>query len=360
MNFKQPCRVLVLQTLALLSPSLSAASATLLGWNDLGMHCRDADYSVFSLLPPYNTLHAQLIVHGRRVTTGSPYYVTYEAAADATGSINRTSAAKTDFWEHARNLYLPPAAPALTVDVGLAGFAMPGPNNLPQQMRFDVAEGWFSAEGIPITPLDDAGQRNPYPLIRLVAWDTTTGTQVASVKVVLPVSDEMDCRACHASGTRAKPAGGWAWDCRPQRDFRLNILQIHDESNLGSPHDAGALQAAGYSTQGLRATAQGGIPILCARCHASNALPDTGLPGIPPLTQAIHGWHAWVRDPDTGSLLKDDQTRAACYRCHPGSETRCLRGVMGSAVVADGTRAMDCQSCHGGMERVGAAERRGW
>ena len=36
--------------------SLSAATATLLGWNNLGMHCMDSDYSVFSVLPPYNTV----------------------------------------------------------------------------------------------------------------------------------------------------------------------------------------------------------------------------------------------------------------------------------------------------------------
>jgi len=31
---------------------------------------------------------------------------------------------------------------------------------------------------------------------------------------VLPVSDKMDCRTCHASGTQdaAKPAAGWVWD----------------------------------------------------------------------------------------------------------------------------------------------------
>jgi len=34
---------------------------TLIGWNNLGMHCMDEDYSVFSLLPPYNTINAQLI-----------------------------------------------------------------------------------------------------------------------------------------------------------------------------------------------------------------------------------------------------------------------------------------------------------
>ncbi len=32
---------------------------TLVAWNDLGMHCMDKDYSVFSILPPYNVLHAQ-------------------------------------------------------------------------------------------------------------------------------------------------------------------------------------------------------------------------------------------------------------------------------------------------------------
>ena len=33
---------------------------TLLAWNDLGMHCMDGkDFSVFSILPPYNNLHAQ-------------------------------------------------------------------------------------------------------------------------------------------------------------------------------------------------------------------------------------------------------------------------------------------------------------
>ncbi|MCB1128436.1 MAG: cadherin-like domain-containing protein, partial [Verrucomicrobiae bacterium] len=52
--------------------------------------------------------------------------------------------------------------------------------------------------------------------------------------------------------------------------------------------------------------------------------------------------------------------RASCYRCHPGQETRCLRGAMGSAVVADGTMAMQCQSCHGSMLDVGAAGRTGW
>jgi len=27
---------------------------TVLGWNDLGMHCMDSDYSLFAILPPFN------------------------------------------------------------------------------------------------------------------------------------------------------------------------------------------------------------------------------------------------------------------------------------------------------------------
>ena len=40
--------------------TVGAASSQLLGWNNLGMHCMDSDYSVFSVLPPYNTIEAQL------------------------------------------------------------------------------------------------------------------------------------------------------------------------------------------------------------------------------------------------------------------------------------------------------------
>ena len=55
-----------------------AEDATLIGWNNLGMHCMDADYGVFALLPPYNTLEAQLVdAHGRllRDPSAAPRHV---------------------------------------------------------------------------------------------------------------------------------------------------------------------------------------------------------------------------------------------------------------------------------------------
>ena len=99
--------------------------------------------------------------------------------------------------------------------------------------------------------------------------------------------------------------------------------------------------------------------MLCAKCHASNALGAAGL-GLPSLTASMHGGHAFVADPDTGVALDDATNRSACYRCHPGSQTRCLRGAMGDAVAADGTMAIQCRNCHGSMSDVGVPTRAGW
>lgn len=347
--------------LALAALPRGAAAAgryTLVGWNNLGMHCMDPDYQVFALLPPYNTIAAQLVdPDGRLVGAANGITVTYEAVADPDGSINATSTGKTNFWTYVQALFgVAPAA-----DVGLAGHAMPGIANVPQPMTFDPAARWFLAEGIPITPHDDSGRVNTYPLLRLVARDAGGG-ELAHTDIVLPVSEELNCRACHASGSSpaAQPSDGWVHDPDPERDNRLNVLRLHDDLEGGTAAFTEALATAGYDPAGLYATATGGTPILCARCHLSEALPGSGLPGIEPLTQAIHKRMAGVRDPVTGLRLDDENNRDACYRCHPGSVTRCLRGAMGSAVAADGTLAMQCQSCHGSMRDVASADRTGW
>ena len=131
--------------------------------------------------------------------------------------------------------------------------------------------------------------------------------------------------------------GGWVWDADPERDYRLNILLLHDDYNGGSAKYTAALATMGYNAGGLYPTvATDGISVLCAGCHSSNALPGTGLAGIPPLTTAVHGLHAYVNDPTNSMPLDSSDNRTACYRCHPGSDTRCLRGAMGKAGGADG------------------------
>ncbi len=352
--------LLVLAVLVVAGPAVAVNGGyTLVGWNNLGMHCMDPDFSVFALLPPYNTIHAQLTdAQGRLVTSPGSITVTYQAVADPSGSINSTSQGKTNFWQFVAALF--GASPA--VDVGLAGKAMPGSSNTPQAMAFDTANGWFIAEGIPLTPVDDAGAHNAYPMMRLVARDAQ-GTVLASTDIVLPVSDEMNCSGCHATGgdPGAQPSAGWVNLSDPIRDYRLNILRLHDERRAGSLVFPAALAAAGYSASGLYATVvSGGKPVLCAACHASAALSAAGYAGVPALTRSIHTRHATVMDDATGMPLESLSNRQACYNCHPGSTTRCLRGAMGRAVAADGTMAMQCQSCHGTMMVVGAVSRSGW
>ena len=350
--------------------ALHAANNAILGWNNLGMHCMDSDYSVFSILPPYNTIEAQLIVGGKLIKSGSGYTVTYQAVVDPDGSFNSTAMGKGNFYRYSASLYGVPLAP----EMGLAGWAMPGTNNTPQAMLFeatnrpaaDVATlvNWFRAEGIPIAPYDDAGRKNPYSLMRLIARNAAN-QPIATNDIVLPVSDEMNCRDCHASGryNATRPYADWVWDGVPERDFRLNILRRHDEQEFlkhSEPY-AAALAARGFNPAGLyRSVVVDAKPVLCAACHASEALGTSGYGSVPPLTTSMHSFHAPVIDPDSRITLDSSANRAACYRCHPGSTTRCLRGAMGGAVAADGSLEMQCQSCHGTMNQVGSTNRVGW
>jgi hypothetical protein len=335
---------------------------SLIAWNDLGMHCMDGkDYSVFSILPPYNNLHAQLVnaSTGKVVTTGVT--LSYEAVADPTGSINTTSAGKTNFWSWAKTLY--GASPA--ADVGLTG--NPTPSRTSRPMTLNAVDGWFEATGLPITPYDDSYAKNYYPTVKVTARDAT-GKVLASNTTVLPVSDEMSCLNCHASRPptetnparlAAKPVAGWVNDANVEIDWKKNILRLHDEKQAGNSKYVAALAGKGMPA-GLYAAALAGTPSLCASCHASNALPGTGIAGIGTLTSALHGNHAKVIDPDTQLMLDSSSNRNTCYVCHPGSVTRCLRGAMGDAVDANGNALMSCQSCHANMAKVGAPTRVGW
>ena len=48
-----------------LQPFVNNGDYALLAANDLGMHCADLDYRVFSILPPFNVLHAQVVQRGQ-------------------------------------------------------------------------------------------------------------------------------------------------------------------------------------------------------------------------------------------------------------------------------------------------------
>jgi len=322
----------------------STAGYALMAWSELGMHCIDGkDYSIFSVLPPYNVIHAQLIQKTDPptiITTGVS--ITYQATADTTGSVNSSSSKKTNFWSYVNTLFLANVPP----ETGIAGYKTQGlkPNNL----NYNATEGYWEAVGIPTVPYDDKGVWNPYPMALLAAKDST-GKTLATAKIVLAVSDEMSCKNCHASGTdtAAEPASGWVYNSDPAKDPKLNILKKHDDRWNISGYLT-QLSKNGYTYQSsLYQTAISGTPVLCAACHSDNALSDSGITGIGSLSADMHSLHGPQVNPATGITLDsttDDLN--SCYLCHPGPVTQCKRGAM---------NPVTCASCHGNVSFVGAS-----
>ena len=339
----------------------ASGSYALLAWSELGMHCMDGkDYSVFSVLPPYNTIYAKLLTKGSQPTpVTSGVTVTYQAIADVNASINTTSAgtttvaAKTNFWDFVYLLFGGQPAP----DTGLHNYQVQ--SNTPHSMTYDSTKGLWKAEGIPTAPVDDSGKTNPYPMAKLVATDSS-GQVIAQSTVVLAVSDEMSCKNCHASGSnpQAMPPGGWVnYTSDPAKDVKLNILKLHDRVVIPASMLT-ELAGKGYKYQSsLYATAsQLNNPILCASCHSSNALNaaglTTGVTGVPPLTTSMHQQHASVTLPgSTTTLDKATDPTGSCYQCHPGVNTKCQRGAMSNVA---------CFSCHGNLSRLAVSTRAGW
>jgi hypothetical protein len=308
--------------------------------NDLGMHCMDLEFSVFSILPPFNVINAQVIGHD---ADGNPLLlddgdveVRFNAVADAAGSVNSTSKEKTDFWTFADALF----DTTLADGQGLTGRYMPqdAPSAGAQPFEYNNTRGWFSADGIPITPLDDDMASNPYPLMKISAHDASSGQELGSLNVVAPVATETDCQTCHKTGGIAAEGVGWASDPDKEVESKINILRLHDQNQ------ATALEAA--------------QPVLCAQCHYSFALDLGGSGesgdqvGKPTFSKAVHNYHGQLQDGGQ-PVFADDIT--ACYQCHPGQITQCQRGAMK-------TGGMDCIDCHGGMLAVGGqfGSRRPW
>ncbi len=79
----------------------------LLAANDLGMHCADLDYRVFSILPPFNVMHAQVVRKGRNgdepaLQDDQDIEVVYSAASNpndpALDNDSKTPVFKGNFW----------------------------------------------------------------------------------------------------------------------------------------------------------------------------------------------------------------------------------------------------------------------
>jgi len=271
-----------------------ADGMVVLAYNDLGMHCMNEGFSEIVILPPFNTLRAQVIERRPEpeILNEGDLTVTYVIPS------NTHSADKTDFWTYSEAIF----GEAIAPDVGLTGNGMWGTMILEEH-----ASKYYEVTGIPITPIDDAGRLNPYPMASIVAtWNGMTAT----TQTVVPVSSELRCNLCHTVDGISTAT-----------DILLDHDRLHGTNLVDQK------------------------PVLCASCHADAALGAPGDPTLPNLSQAIHAAHA--------SRMDMVNLANTCYACHPGTRTQCQRDVH----LANG---VECMDCHGGMEAVGAPDRMPW
>jgi hypothetical protein len=286
-------------------------------WNNLGMHCYNRGYSDLAVLPPYNTLWAQVIKVGdppQIVTDG--IRVEYYFPGNTYSAGNPHKPDKTNFWDFAAQLF----DVNLPVNVGLAGKGLRG--------QMDLSGDHFVAEGIPLTEYPDSAakrnkdpetwKRSPFQMAVITVTSTNSNKKLATIKVVAPVSSELNCSNCHTDDGDATTR----YPITPTGSVFQNILSIHDYLNPGK-----------YDTNLMDSR-----PVLCAKCHADNAIGKPGLDGVSNLSNAMHRRHKDLMDitPDTNG----------CYKCHPGPQTKCLRDTMTQRF------AFNCLTCHGDMNNV--------
>lgn len=267
---------------------------------------------------------------------------------------------------------------------------------------------WFEAAGIPFTAFDDAGRENAYPLVRVAARSGTT--TLATVDTVLPISGEASCTNCHADPADVQasrssaptdalasaglpvatslddPDGNLPTRVSVEYAADINILRLHDLK-----HGAAYVDTANNPARCDIHTGNGNgdanclthkalvqlQPVVCQVCHYTPALdlaqvgPMAGAPGSTANgrnqlahqsnSRVMHDHHGRFRSlfpampapvQNSSGVVTNQAQRLAvlddtCYQCHPGKNTRCLRGAMFNA-------GMLCNDCHGDMLAVGA------
>ncbi|HWA83421.1 MAG TPA: hypothetical protein VG820_08320 [Fimbriimonadaceae bacterium] len=249
------------------NPPASSGSMVVFGYNDLGMHCMNEDFSELCILPPANTLRSQVINRSGE----DPQIVTSGIQVSYSIPGNTVSTTKTNFWQYASALFGANLAP----NVGLFGFGLSGNMQVTTDRDF-----W--AHGVPVTPKTDAGVIDPYQFAQITV--RRNGGKMAATQAVVPVSWEIRCDNCHTTAGIS---------------VATDILRKHD-----------ALHGT---------TLESHKPVLCAGCHADAALGTAGQSGVKPMSTAMHSAHADRMGNLTGSNI--------CYSCHPGPQTECLRDV---------------------------------
>ncbi len=325
-----------------------ATTYKVIAYNDLGMHCACPTSSSFLLLPPFNTIRAQVLQIGANdpvlPTTGIT--VSYQMVENTDASLINDAYFST--WIAYAPKIFPGYQPLVNGKVvGLTG------NGLSGTMTYDATSKSWIATGIPAFPAltgtstdvmtDPLGgpNRTPY-LTANVTVKNTAGATLATTATTVPVAFG-GCCSCHldvgvANGFPRTPEGSFQamGKLHGQNSSKINIAQLDPDGD------------------GV------GGPVRCSECHLDPAMGETVAPGFANVhpnfkilagatftkadvkvstmtfSEVLHNFHSG----NDKVLAMDPNIDTNCYACHPGNGIECYRGSMK-------TDGFNCVSCHG-------------
>ena len=363
-------KTMLIALIAVLVVSLGGAAALsaaqggtytykVLAWNDLGMHCACPGAETFLLLPPFNTVRAQVLATGVNTdpTIVSSGVVVSYAMADNNETDNYLINSDPYFKniiEYSPKLFPPPFLPVVNGKVvsitgaGLAGNMTYNATSKAWEVvgipAFPVPTG--TASDIMTDPLGSTVKRTPY-LTANITVKNTAGATLATTNTVVPVAFG-GCCTCHI------PLGA-------QNGFTNDAYGSFQY--MGKLHGKG-VSKIDFSLIDPTGDGKGG-PIRCSWCHWDPAMGETAAQGLDKVwpnytilagatftkadvkvstrsfSDVLHKFHAQ----STVVLTQFDANISKnCYDCHPGNNVNCYRGAMKTANVW-------CTDCHGDLNK---------
>ncbi len=345
-------------------PPSGGGTYKVIAWNDLGMHCACPGAQYFLVLPPFNTIRAQVLQYGGNdpVVVSSGVNVSY-----AMTTTNETDSYLINTDTYYKNIiaYSPKMFPGYQPVVNGKIVSISGAG-LAGKMTYNSTPKAWEVVGIPAFPVptgtsadimtdpisSTGAKRDPYLTAKVTVTDTA-GKVLASTDTVVPVAFG-GCCTCHIKlasqhGKKANTQGSF--------QYMGNLhATVASAGNTPSKIDFTMIDPDGDGVGG---------PIRCSWCHWDPAMGEAAAPGLDKVwpnynilagasftkadvrvsqysfSDVLHRFHV----KDNVVLTQWDANIAKnCYDCHPGNGVNCYRDVMSSHNVW-------CTDCHGDLNQ---------
>ncbi len=321
---------------------VSNRNVVVIATNDLGMHCTCPGFSTFVLLPPFNTLRAQVFERAGEnpLVLANPNDIRVEYnIVENSDSILKADPRFQDWITNGPKLF--PGYQAVRSDgriQGLTGATVSG------EMTAKPSEGMWEVAGIPAypvvtgtskdimtDPLGGTEKRDPYLMAEVKVYDQASGALLASTQTTVPVAFG-GCCGCHL-----QVAQDYGYPATPRGSFEVMGL-LHERDN-------------GINIANIDIDGDGiGGPIRCSWCHWDPAMGESKAPGVPghpeypvsdkTFSEVLHGFHA----KSSAVAAYDPNIASDCYQCHPGNGVNCFRGRHEG-------QGLWCTDCHGDLNQ---------